>query len=354
MIGKDFMDKKTIQICFANKRLHNHRALKYLCQLVALVALASAFFPTESQAGSEGIPRLWRASLPGDKKDTVFYILAISHAGSQVEYDEYFDAVVVPAYLGSDVLHFEDGGKLPTNTQPECKKSLSSPAGIAILNQARATVGRNSVEYFRRLAKFLPAPANDEALIRSNAENFTQGLSEYSLVQVLRAQYIYLQPQSSTNDKEPVYPFQPVVERLVQLKPSIQIKSMDEPDDMARAFCSAGEKRAGIIDEYMKTYDLTRLSNDDGESLDSAAKEIDKRMRSALEDQFLHLDISESAFTCFRTHLWEQRFKDMLDGKVHFLALGAGHLFPSTGPVASCQGLLQDLHENGFMVEKVR
>ncbi|WP_234409458.1 hypothetical protein, partial [Ideonella sp. B508-1] len=303
-----------------------------------------------SQAGSEGIPRMWRASLPGDKKDTVFYILAISHVGSQIEYDGYFDAVVVPAYLGSDVLHFEDGGKLPTNTQPECEKSLSSPAGIAILNKARETVGRNSVEYFRRLAKFLPAPANDEALIRSNAKIFTQGLSEYSIVQTLRAQYIYLKSQSSTNAKYPGYPFRPVVERLVQLKPSIQIKSMDEPNDLARAFCSAGEKRAGIIAEYMKLYDMSN----DGESIDSAVKEVDKEMRSALEDHFLHLDLYESAFTCFRTHLWEQRFKDMLDGKVHFLALGAAHLFPSTGPVASCQGLLQDLHENGFMVEKVR
>src|SRR3954463_56356 len=102
---------------------------KFLCQLTILVMIAFPFPVSQARASGANAPRMWRVSYPGDKNGTLIYILAISHSGSALEYDTYLDARVVPAFLSADVLQFEDGGKLATNDQPECERSLSNPAG---------------------------------------------------------------------------------------------------------------------------------------------------------------------------------------------------------------------------------
>jgi|GEM_PF-2303852 len=327
---------------------------KYLCQLVIFAMIISALSPAAAQSDGAGVARLWRVSYSGDASGTIIYILAISHEGSALEYDGYLDATVVPAFMASDVLHFEDGGKLATNQQPECRRRLSSPAGVATLKQARAMVGRGADAYFRQLATLLPPPAADPERIRSNAAAFTRSLSEFSVVQTLRAQFVYLQAHDAPGAPATPYPYRPIVEYLRQLKPGVAVESMDAPMDLVDAYCSAGEKRSGIISEYMKTYDLDLLQKAPAETGEAIARKIDEKIRAALAGESIELDLYESAMTCTRTHRWEQRFKNLFDGKTHFLALGAAHLFPSTGPVTACPGLFQDLRQSGFMVEKVR
>ena len=74
--------------------------------------IISALSPAVAQSDGAGVARLWRVSYSGDVSGTVIYILAISHDGSALEYNGYLDATVVPAFMASDVLHFEDNGKL--------------------------------------------------------------------------------------------------------------------------------------------------------------------------------------------------------------------------------------------------
>ncbi len=298
---------------------------------------------------------MWRVSLPADSKGTVIYILAISHPGSELEYDNYLDAKVIPAFLAADTFHFEDGGPLTTNGQPACAHGLSDPAGVATLRQAREMVGRGAIEYFRQLSKYLPRPGPGDDQIRRDAADFTRDLSEYSVVQTLRAQYIYLIGQNpSLVPQTESYPYQPIVDYLLKLRPEIKIKSMDESTDLVEAYCAAGELRAGIISMYMRLYDFDRINEKPAESVHAKAEEINEKLKSALSERFVNLDLYESALSCPRTQLWLQRFDNLIDGKIHFLALGAAHLFPSSGPVGSCPGLLTDLRRRGFMVETIR
>jgi hypothetical protein len=324
-------------------------------QLLALVLIALALLPEISRATELPVPRLWRVSSTTDSRGTVIYILAISHPGSELEYDGYLNTKVIPAFLAADVFHCEDGGVLTTNGQPACAHELSDPDDIATLRRARDMVGRGAVEYFRLLSKFLPPPVPDENQILRDAAEFTRGLSEFSVVETLRAQYIYIEAQKPAAATEgAAYPYRPIVDYLMRLRPQIKIESMDRPTDLAHAYCSAGELRAGIISMYMQIYDFDRIDEKPVESIDLKTKEINEKLKSALSEKSVKLDLYESALTCSRTQLWAQRFNTLLDGKIHFLALGAAHLFPSSGPVTSCPGLLTDLRRRGFMVETIR
>ncbi len=328
---------------------------KLFRQWLVIASIVLQFTPQISLATAMPIPRMWRVSSPGDTKSTAIYILAVSHPGARLEYDDYLGAKVIPAFLTADVLHFEDGGTLATNTQPDCAHALTDPAGIATLSRARAMVEKGAVEYFRELSKVVQLPPPSEQVLRENAASFTRGLSEFSVVQTLRAQYLYIEAHRPPLTSPAVpYPYTPIIDHLIRLKPGIKIKSMDESTDLAEAYCAAGERRADIISMYMAMYDIDHVADKPGTSGDAAAAKINEKLEGALTGKPVELDVYESALGCARTELWGDRFQKLLDGQVHFLALGAAHLFPSSGPVASCPGLLLDLRRRGFMVETIR
>jgi hypothetical protein len=106
----------------------------------------------------------------------------------------------------------------------------------------------------------------------------------------------------------------------------------------------------------MELYDIDHDQDPERpiESQEAAARQVDEKLRQLLTQGSGKLNVYESAFTCARTSFWERRLKSLFDGKVHFMALGAAHLFPSSGPIASCPGFLNDLRRSGLMVEMVR
>jgi hypothetical protein len=84
-------------------------------QILALILLAAA-----SLAHAAGpAPRLWEAVRPGESGVHI-YVLVSTDEGQPLEYDSYFDKVVLPAFAQAEVLHYEGGEGLPPDSHPPC------------------------------------------------------------------------------------------------------------------------------------------------------------------------------------------------------------------------------------------
>ncbi|MGB9989969.1 hypothetical protein [Pseudoduganella rhizocola] len=95
-------------------------------QKLTFLLLAAA--STASLAAAPA-PRLWEAVRPNDPGVHI-YILAATSYGLPLEYDSYFDQVVLPAFEQADVLHYEGAGGPPPDSYPACPaERIAAPEG---------------------------------------------------------------------------------------------------------------------------------------------------------------------------------------------------------------------------------
>jgi hypothetical protein len=74
-------------------------------------------------------PRLWEAVRPTDPGVHI-YVLAATSYGLPLEYDSYFENVVLPAFEQADVLHYEGAGGPPPDSYPACpNERATAPQG---------------------------------------------------------------------------------------------------------------------------------------------------------------------------------------------------------------------------------
>ena len=316
-----------------------HKAI----QIILCAAFAS--ISTLGYGESEPAPRMWKVEGAAGER---IIVLGISHHGSQLEHDSYFHDVVIPQFLQADVLHFEDGGSSFSNQQIECATPLSDEDGKATLQSAREIVQRGAVEYFRVILKDLPSGPPAEAALQDNARKFASGLSEFSVVVVLKNQFEFLKPQAHVDLA--ALGGGPVVQTLRALRPNLPVRSMDRPDDMARAYC-ASAVRLDILKAHMASYDpdspLPQASKEE------AVRQVNEEVREFFVEHRSDPGPFNDAFVCPRNETWLQRMPALNDRKTHFLALGAAHLFPYRGASRQCDGLLSDLRRAGYRVTPI-
>ena len=311
-----------------------------------ILCTAFASISTLGYGNSEPAPRMWKVEGAAGER---IIVLGISHHGSQLEHDSYFHDVVIPQFMQADVLHFEDGGSAFSNQQIECATPLSDADGKATLQSAREIVRRGAVEYFRVILKDLPSGPPAEAVLQDNARKFASGLSEFSVVSVLKNQFEFLKPQLYV-DAAAVLGGGPVVQTLRALRPNLPVRSMDRPDDMARAYC-ASAVRLDILKAHMASYDpdspLPQASKEE------AVRQVNETVREIFVEHQSAPGPFNDAFVCPRNEMWLQRMPALNDRKTHFLALGAAHLFPYRGASRQCDGLLSDLRRAGYRVTPI-
>ncbi|WP_377155132.1 hypothetical protein ACFJIX_23805 [Roseateles sp. UC29_93] len=276
-------------------------------------------------------------------------MLGITHHGSRLENDAYFNNVVISAFRLADVMHFEDGGSAAGNQQVECQTPISDPTGVQTLQRAREIIQKGAVEYFRAISKDLPGGPPAEVVLKDNARIFAEGLSEFSVVSTLKIQYEFLKPQARLDVSAAGNG--PVVQRLRKIRPRLPIQSLDEADDLARAYCSSAV-RLQILKAHIESY------NPDFPLPQASAAEAVRQIDEQAHDLFVEHRSTpgpvNDAFVCPRNELWLERIPAMNDGKVHFLAVGAAHLFPYRGASKQCEGLLSDLQRAGYRVTPIR
>lgn len=308
--------------------------------LVASISLASC-----AHAADASVPRMWKIDGPRGER---MFILGISHHGSTLENDAYFHDIVVPIFRKADVLHFEDGGGGFANQQIECSAPLADPEGKQVVKRAREIVQRDAVEYFRRILKDLPEGLPSKATLEEDARIFAEGLSEFSLVTTLKHQYEFLVPQGYVSVE--VLGGGPVVDELRGLRPDLPTQSMDEPDDMALAYCASAVRRE-LLSEQIDRYNLERPLPQASKA--EAVPKVDESIHNLFIEHRTSPSFFYDAFVCSRNEMWMDRLSVMGDGQNHFLALGVAHLFPYRGTSRQCEGLLSDLRRAGYRVSPV-
>lgn len=72
------------------------------------------------------------------------------------------------------------------------------------------------------------------------------------------------------------------------------------------------------------------------------------------EPKLLSAHDLERTFTCQRNKEWVDEIMRHLDGKVHFIVVGAAHLFDIDRPDIQCAGLLSLLGSHGMAPQLVQ
>lgn len=322
-------------------REENNVRLLILRLLAFSVALA-----TSAYAAEPSVPRMWKVVGPSGER---MFVLGISHYGSRLEYDAYLRDVVIPAFSQADVLHFEDGGNAYGNQQIECATPLLEPGAKATVHEARSIVQRDAVEYFRRILKDLPSGPPSEKSLEDDARTFANGLSEFSLLTVLKQQYEFLQPPAHVGVD--ALGGGPVVQELLRLRPDLPTQSMDAPDDLALAYCASAVRLELLkmhVDSYNRNSPLPQATEQE------ALRQADQQVHDIFVEHRSTPGLFGDAFICPRNEMWMTRLPAMRDGRVHFLALGGAHLFPYRGASRQCEGLLSDLQRAGYRVTTVK
>lgn len=306
--------------------------------LLMLVASNGAF------ASDEEPVRLWKITPhPG----TTVFILGISHVGSRLEQDGYFDRTVLPAFDKSDVLHIEGGERTFVNDMPECPTPLIGK-DAEVVDQAREVIRRGAVPYFRTVLADLPSGPPSEEILQSNAALYVRDVSEFGLLLMLRLQYQFLKGVSAQAQTD-LLPT-PVVKTLMQRRPNIDIRSVDGPDDLWAAYCGSNA-RAEILKWHIQAFDPEHPLKQ--ATVADASSQVENLARQTFVDRHIDPNPFLDMFVCPRNERWLPRLLELDDGKTHFEALGAAHLFPYEGITRRCDGLLQDLRRRGVAVTPV-
>lgn len=306
-----------------------------------LLALAAS---NDASAADDEPVRLWKITPhPG----TAVFILGISHFGSRLEQDGYFFRTVLPAFDKSDVLHIEGGERTFVNDQPACPHPLTG-VDADLVDQARKILRRDAVPYFKTLLADLPNGPPSEEVLRSNAALYVRDVSEFGLLLMLRLQYQSLKgaPAPAQADVLPT----PVVKTLMQRRPNIDIRSVDERDDLWAAYCGSNA-RAEILKWHIQNFDPEHPPAQT--SAADAAGQVENSARQVFVDRHVDPNPFMDMFVCPRNERWLPRLLELDDGKTHFEALGAAHLFSYEGITRRCDGLLQDLRRRGVAVTPV-
>nr|WP_297389289.1 hypothetical protein [uncultured Roseateles sp.] len=311
------------------------------------VLLMTAASASVSAAGDEPI-RLWKITPhPG----TTVFILGISHFGSRLEQDSYFHRTVLSAFDKSDVLHIEGGERTFINELPECPHPLKGK-DAEVVKQARDLLRRGAVPYFRTVLADLPSGPPSEEVLQSNAASYVRDVSEFGLLLMLRLQYQFLHgAQASVQMQTQTEVLAtPVVKTMMQRRPNIDIRSVDEKDDLWAAYCGSNA-RAEILKWHLQNFDPEHPPAQ--ASAADAADQVENSARQIFVDRHIDPNPFLDMFVCPRNERWLPRLLELDDGKTHFEALGAAHLFPYEGITRRCDGLLQDLRRRGVAVTPV-
>lgn len=302
------------------------------------------------------VPRLWRVQ-PFDDGTTI-YILGLTHFGLPFEYDGYLDETIVPAISKAVDIYYENGGGIDAEKQPSCGDSgPATPEAVASINELKGAVKREVAAYYMRAARVTGKSLSTDFPVKL-ADTYVDQLSEFSLYSLF-VNYYNLLTQPNMMPPNGIDGEGNVVEYLAKTHSNVVLKSIDQPDTLARVYCSMGQQRYVWLSVHVRTFDH---KNDIHYSKNLARRNSDKAeldIRGAIANQSSLTGISdlagtaEGAFVCKRNALWKEEMLSQHDGKTHIYAVGFAHLFGYDDMFDHCNGLISDLRQSEHPVQLI-
>ena len=312
------------------------------------------------------LPRLWKAvKKADDATQTTFYFLAITHYGLPIEYDEYFERIVLPNFQTADVLAFEGaGGWLTSEEKPLCDSSILGTKEKKVVRDASRKVAQLAMAATEQMHERAKAIGVDDGTTKLERKRvILNELSRYDEFDLAEKLFFYESViedlKSSKFVEKRKTAFMPnanesVVITLLKHRPEVQHRDVDSKYGIRRAYCSSGKVRV----KYLET--MMHLDRTESTVFLKKIPEMELEFQKILKSQplkktdiFNGLSELNKTFTCNRNHEWLEGIEAINDGKIYFYALGASHLFPINNNFAHCSGILNELRERGWKIEKV-
>jgi len=319
------------------------KAILYLLITFAAPEIAIAAAPSE-------LPRMWLASKPGRGPD--IYLLGITHLGVPVEYDGYLDSKILPAARRASRFYLEGvSAAREISREPACRQALTDPEAKATEARARAALFELEYESLRSMRDngiaFVKAPdVQLEAMARSDAED----LSELGLMGAFR---IYEKAPEVTAAGARGS----VVGPLRALFRPDQVHDIDEPGAFARAYCGMGPSRARYFYEQTLGRGISNLPDSAARLSDTIARLnidfIETIKQTRVTGTLSSPPEWDRPVVCERNTQWLRKLDSQPARSTLFVAVGIAHLFASGHAGAPCNGLLQDLVDQGYSVHLV-
>lgn len=296
------------------------------------------------------LPRLWIATKPGNGQ--VIYVLGITHVGTAVEYDGYLEKRILPAAHRASAFFLEGvGPNREVNAEPACAVPFSDPESIATEAKARRELAELEFKSFQATRDegimFTRAP---DVQLRALAELDARELSE---IGVMGAYEIYtaapaLRASAARGS---------VAGTLLKTFAPGQVHDIDDDGAYAKAYCGMGPSRIRIFQARTLGRDLSKAPAADrqiADMTDATDKDFTATIRAHKAVGSLAIPADwDVPVTCSRNAQWLRRLAAQPAGSTVFLAAGVAHLFPAGEPPARCQGILQDLADQGYAVHLV-
>jgi hypothetical protein len=336
------------------------RSLLGAFALALAAAMAAAAPPEAADIDSAAVAtpaRLWRATRASEgRTQQVIYLFGLTHYGFPSEHDAYFDDVVVPAARTAPILFAEGVGQVPLPwAEPACATPLRDRALPARVERVRRRLAQ---AYARQMLAGIEA--SGAVLTRElrdgvveSAEPLAANLSEYGLVSwatLMSGQIVAHRPARDAGEGRPI------LGALMKAVPFDAVQDVDPAGLQRDAYCRQGDARVAALEL------LTAL--DGLEASPAAAAEAARSNALAERDWRRSLSLQRSVgfwssmpktmaenVLCLRNASWLDRMTSQGIGRPAFYALGFGHLLPTEG--LSCPGLLADLKQRGFEVERL-
>jgi hypothetical protein len=297
-------------------------------------------------------PRLWLAEKISNPKKKI-YILAATHSGLPVEYDKYYSKVVIPAFMRSDVLHFEGAGGREAEPEPSCDESILDDEGRKILQKARDLTADQFVKNMQYQYALVGIEVNEKE-VRPGMRSSMMEHDEFSILTFMRDSFLL-----TLRGKEREAYFDngsmgEVVEKLYALRPNMPYKDLDTRYGARRAYCSAGKERMvhiqSTIDSLQTTgEEIKKLIPKWNEDFSLFVQDKETRHKTPLTEPFA----MDREFLCGRNKVWLSEIEKSDDDLIDFLVVGARHVFDVDNNFAKCGGILTGLRNIGYAVNKI-
>src|SRR5450830_97175 len=315
---------------------------------------------------AEAPPRLWE--ITGKNEQGVsgkFYILAVTHNGLEVEYDNYFQKFVLPIALKADTF-LHESAPLVEREVPACAVPLTdTKENREILRQAYLDVERAAYDARTPIPKYEWMSEKDWAEVQEieniHAHKPTSKLTEYGLVVSMETILFNKQLHHPEQFPKVDYTLSPDIADYIAHERSVRgmkrSESIDKSNDLYDVYCAIGPTQRGRY--------LQRKIADADPAL---FKPMSKAMRelanadfsNSIQNGYLSGILEDSPddeyskhAVCDRNDKWLSRMRHGLTDGIRFYALGGAHVIQPAPNHTRCDGLLLRLHKEGLTVRLV-
>lgn len=305
---------------------------------------------------------------PAAEKTTTLYLLGITHAGLTAEYDEYFRARVVPTFRSADTFSFEGAGGREDEALPACDEAVLDANGRKKLAAARVEIAKLMDKAYEANYALLEKKGVDLGSTKAQralaTRTYVNGLDEFALIETQKSfaeASAAIDMQKRARKPSAIASSEAkgsVVYELQALRPGLKPVDLDSKFGARRAYCNSGKERIHFLETQL------RATNIDTTAV--YTQKMYSEMYSAVNDEIYQilsgnrhppanrfLTMLDKTVICQRNQEWIHDMLALADGKTHFVAVGATHLFAVNHDDAHCPGLLSDLTALGWRVERI-